>query len=128
MEIQLNKDGFMTDVPVNSWMPFLQMMNMLRLGRSFGAIVDEIQAGHGNLCRASIRRWRTIYQKALGSALDHMNLRTVGGKDQTVVLDEAVVGVHAEDGWTGGSRGINKAGAEETFINSVGVYKQCWCL
>ena len=35
METQLNKYGFMTDVPVNSWMPFLQMMNMFRLGRSF---------------------------------------------------------------------------------------------
>ena len=39
-----------------------------------------------------------------------MNLRTVGGKDQTVVLDEAVVGVHAEDGWTGGSVASIKLG------------------
>ena len=37
----------------------------------------------------------------------------IGGKHQVVVMDEAVVGVHAEDGWTGDSRGINKAGAEQ---------------
>ena len=37
----------------------------------------------------------------------------IGGKHQVVVMDEAVVGVHAEDGWTAGSRGINRAGAEQ---------------
>ena len=113
MEIQLNKFGFLTEIPVNSWLPFLHVINLLRLGRNFRAIVQEIQAGYGNIKEHTIGKWRNVYQEALGAALDKMNARVVGGKNQTVVLDECVVGVHPEDGWATGSKGINKGGAAQ---------------
>ena len=113
METQVNVFGFLTAIPVNSWLPFLHMINLLRLGRSFSSITDEILAGYGNIARQTLAKWRDVYQKALGCALTNLDARVIGGKHQVVVMDEAVVGVHAEDGWTGGSRGINKAGAEQ---------------
>ena len=114
MEIQVNKYGFLTEIPINSWLPFLQMVNMFRLGKNFGSIVEEIQAGHGNIDAKTIRKWRNVYQQALGSSLDYTKARVIGGKNMTVVLDEAVVGVHPEDGWSGETRGVNKAGAQQT--------------
>ena len=113
METQLNVFGFLTDIPVNSWLPFLHMINLLRLGRSFSSITDEILAGYGNIARQTLAKWRDVYPKALGCALTNLDARMIGGKHHVVVMDETVVGVHAEDGWTGGWRGINKAGAEQ---------------
>ena len=113
MELNLNKFGFLTKVPVNSWMPFLHFMNLLRLGRSYKAIIQELQAGYGNICVATLRRWRAIYQEALGGALHEMGALKVGGRNEVVVLDECIVGIHPEDGWALGSKGINKAGAEQ---------------
>ena len=57
METQMNVFGFLTDIPVNSWLPFLQMINFLRLGRSFSSITDEILAGHGNIARQTLAKW-----------------------------------------------------------------------
>ena len=89
------------------------MINLLRLGRSFSSITDEILAGYGNIARQTLAEWRDVYPKALGCALTNLDARMIGGKHHVVVMDETVVGVHAEDGWTGGWRGINKAGAEQ---------------
>ena len=49
-----------------------------------------------------------------GVVLDKVDCRVVGGKTEAVVMDEAIVGVHPEDGWSVGSKGINKAAAEQT--------------
>ena len=114
MELQLNQYGFLTEVSVNSWFPFLHLINMLRLGVNWSTIIHELQAGYGNITKKTLAKWRDVFQKALGVALDKMDCRVVGGKKETVVMDEAIVGVHPEDGWSVGSKGINKAGAEQT--------------
>ncbi|CAE7258973.1 unnamed protein product [Symbiodinium sp. CCMP2592] len=114
MELQLNQYGFLTEIPVNSWFPFLHLINMLRLSMNWSTIIQELQAGYGNIAKKTIAKWRDVFQRAIGAALDKMDCRVVGGKKETVVMDEAIVGVHPEDGWSVGSRGINKAGAEQT--------------
>ena len=82
METQLNVFGFLTDIPVNSWLPFLQMINLPRLGRSFSSITDEILAGYGNIARQTLAKGRDVYQKALGCARARTNLdaRMIGSK------------------------------------------------
>ena len=49
---------------------------------------DILQAGYGNICVATLRRWRAIYQEALGGALHEMGALKVGGRNEVVVLDE----------------------------------------
>ena len=49
-----------------------------------------------------------------GVVLDKKDCRVVGGKTEAVVMDEAIVGAHPEDGWSVGSKRINTAGAEQT--------------
>ncbi|OLQ11051.1 hypothetical protein AK812_SmicGene5126 [Symbiodinium microadriaticum] len=114
MELQLNQHGFLTEVPVNSWFQFLHLINMLRLGVNWPTFIQELQTGYGNVTKKTLAKSRDVFQKALGVALDKMDCRVVGGKKETVVMDEAIVGVHPEDGWSVGSKGINKAGAEQT--------------
>ena len=52
----------------------------------------EIHAGYGNVRRQTLNAWRDMYQKALGSYLDYMKARVIGGQNQTLVMDRAVVG------------------------------------
>eukprot|EP00439_Symbiodinium_sp_Y106_P087449 s33_g54.t2 len=120
METQLNVFGFLTDIPVNSWLPFLHMINLLRLGRSFSSITDEILAGYGNIARQTLAKWRDVYPKALGCALTNLDARMIGGKHHVVVMDETVVGVHAEDGWTGSFLVFDGWRATEKAVNSLG--------
>ncbi|CAE7259078.1 unnamed protein product [Symbiodinium microadriaticum] len=53
-------------------------------------------------------------QCCYGVVLDKKDCRVVGGKTEAVVMDEAIVGAHPEDGWSVGSKRINTAGAEQT--------------
>ena len=114
MELQLNQYGFLTEMPVNSWFPFLHLVNKLHVAMNWSAIIQELQAGYGNIAKKTTAKWCDVFQKAIGAALDKMDGRVVGGKKETVVMDEAIVGVHPEDGWSVGSKGTNKAGAEQT--------------
>eukprot|EP00439_Symbiodinium_sp_Y106_P066524 s375_g10.t2 len=81
---------------VNSWLPFLHMINLLRLGRSFSSITDEVLAGYGNIARQTLAKRRDVYQKALECSLTNLDARMIGGKHQVVVRDEAMAGVCAE--------------------------------
>ena len=73
---------------------------------------EETVAEQGNLSKNTFTKWRTLYQTALGTALDVLKLRQVGGRGITVVVDETVVGVHAEDGWASQTQGVNKGGSK----------------
>ena len=81
---------------------------MLRLGVNWSTIIQELQAGYGNVTKKTLAKRRDVFQKALGVALDKMDCRVVGGKKETVVMDEAIVGVHPEDGWSVGPTGSTK--------------------
>ena len=81
---------------VNSWLPFLHMINLLRLGRSFSSITDEGLAGYGNIARQTLAKRRDVYQQALECSLTNLDARMIGGKHQVVVRDEAMAGVCAE--------------------------------
>ena len=65
----INAHGVLTNVPINSWMPFLNMMNYLRLAKTWGDMTSEIASGYGNIHHSAFERWCSIYQAALGSAL-----------------------------------------------------------
>eukprot|EP00972_Heterocapsa_arctica_P090990 13425140-Heterocapsa_arctica.AAC.1 len=114
MEESVNAHGILTLVPVNSWMPFLDVINSLRLGRTYSEILSELSDAYGSMSPNTVRRWRRLYQQALGSSLGPLDALMIGGKGQVVVVDETVVGVNSEDGWSEQNRGINKSGAMQT--------------
>ena len=112
---QANFHGLLTAIPVNSWMAFLHFMNMLRLGYAFAQIQKEVSAGYGNFSHNTFVSWRRIYQTGLAGGLETMDLRMIGGgKDEVAVIDETVVGINGEDGWSFETKGINKGGAKQT--------------
>ena len=100
MEVQVNTFGILTGIPINSWMPFLHMINYLRLGFPYDKIRCEVVAGYGNIKDETLRRWRRIYQISLGRGLTALGARTVGGRGEYVVIDESVVGVQCQDEWS----------------------------
>ena len=108
----VNSHGFLTKVPVNSWMPFLYLINNLRLGRNLKDVQDEMADLFGNIHRNTISAWKQLYQECLGKALPALDALMVGGKKgDTVVVDETVIGVDKTDGWVLESRSVNKGGA-----------------
>ena len=111
MEEQVNVHGFLVHIPINSWMPFLHYINLLRLGRNNAEANQELTAGYGNMSRHTFTAWRSLYQQALGKALPELDAVQVGGRNEVVVMDETVVGVHAKDGWSLNTKGIGKRGA-----------------
>lgn len=90
-------------------MPFLHLMNMLRLQESWKKIQNELEAAYG-VTKKCLLPWRLLYQGALGSELSTGGPFMVGGPNCTVVCDETVVGVDNEDGWSAFTRGVNKKG------------------
>ena len=109
MQERINGYGFLQDIGVSSWMPFLRMCNLLRLAKPWDDITAELMEGHGrNIDHKTFVRWRRAYQSQLGKALITLGADTVGGKDVVVQVDETVVGIHAGDGWADGAKGINK--------------------
>ena len=44
--------------------------------------------------------------------LDKMGSRVIGGKKETVVMDDAIAGVHPDDVWPLGSLGISNCSTE----------------
>ena len=113
MNHSVNSCSFLSKVNINNWMPFLRIMNMLRLGLPWVRITDEMRAGYGNVKDDTMLGWRRLYQGSLGKALVNTNQMKVGGANHTVVIDECLVGTHPEDRWSLGNRGINKNGAHE---------------
>ncbi|CAK0792968.1 unnamed protein product [Prorocentrum cordatum] len=108
----VNSRGFLTKVPVNSWMPFLYLINNLRLGRNLKDAQDEMADLFGNIHRGTISVWKQLYQECPGKALPALDALMVGGKKgDTVVVDETVIGVDKADGWVLESRSVNKGGA-----------------
>lgn len=91
-----------------SWMPFLNLVNMLRLGRANTEIIDELTTAYGAISSKTIRGWRRSIQGTLKIGLDLLDGLAIGGKDDVVVIDESVVGFHPGDTATV-SRGIRKA-------------------
>ena len=110
MEEQVNVHGFLVHVPINSWMPFFHYINLLRLGRNQSETMQELTDGYGNIGRRTFATWRLLYQQALGRALTELDAVQVGGKNVVVVMDETVVGIHADDGWTVDTKGIGTPG------------------
>ena len=113
MKEAVNTSGFLTQVPINSWMPFLHMTNMLRLGYAYDDLVKELEAGYGSMSHHTLVRWRRLYQESLREGLVKLDAFMVGGKTYTAVCDETVVGVHADDGWNFEAKGINKRGGTQ---------------
>lgn len=111
METQVNCHGFLSQFPINSWMPLLYFFNSLRLGRCFSEVRDEMVAGFGAIGEPTFRRWRDIYQETLGKYLRESGSLKIGGPNEIVVIDETVVGVHADDGWSADTKTVNKSGA-----------------
>ncbi|CAK0841998.1 unnamed protein product, partial [Prorocentrum cordatum] len=108
----VNSHGFLTKVPVNSWMPFLYLINNLRLGRNLEDVQDEMADLFGNIHRGTISVWKQLYQECLGKALPALDALMVGGKKgDTVVVDETVIGVDKADGWVLEPRSATKGGA-----------------
>ena len=108
----VNTHGFLQGVPINSWMPFLNTIVLLRLGRPWTEVLTEVPAAWAaNLNEKTMRAWRVLYQQSLGTALDAMDLRIIGGVNHTVVVDECVIGIHGgDDGWSFQAKGISKGG------------------
>ena len=115
-ETQVNSQGSLTSVPINSWMPFLQLINMLRIGDSWGKIQAELQSGYG-ATKDALLPWRRLFQKALYATLKSSGSLRIGGKNIVVVCDETVVGVDKADGWSTYSRGVSKRGNPQIRIN-----------
>ena len=111
MEESVNSYGFLQQVPINSWMPFLHTITLLRLGRNFDEIKTEMQAAYGNIGKNTFTVWRRLYQAQLGLSLGPLDSLMVGGSGIVCVVDETVVGVHPSDGWIGETRTINKKGS-----------------
>lgn len=112
-EGQINCYGLLQSIPINSWMPFLHLINSLRLEKVWGHIVRELQAGYGNIKDDTFRSWRLLFQRQLAASLVPLDALMVGGDHYTTVCDETVVGVNADDGWVLETRGINKGGARQ---------------
>lgn len=118
METQVNAyPSILRRIPVNSWMPFLHFTNLLRLGRKYADIATELSAAYGAQHPTKLRVWRRCYQAALGDSLGPLDELMVGGKNETVVIDETVVGVHPEDGWSFEGKGVSKKGAVQKRIS-----------
>ena len=116
----VNCHGFLKHVPVGSWMPFLHFINCLRLGKNSKDITSEITAGYGNIKPHTLTAWKRLYQVCLGDALVVTGSLVVGTGGATVVVDETVVGVNREDGWSFQTKGVSKHGAKQTRLTAQG--------
>ena len=110
MDEPVNCQGVMQRIPINSWMPFLEFINRLRLGERYSRIKCEMEALYGVVSPQSFTKWKTIYQQSLGDALEVTGGLIIGGPSETVVMDETVIGVDKSDGWAFDTKGINKRG------------------
>jgi len=107
----VNSTGFLTNVSISKWMPFLHFTNHLRLGSKMANICKDLSVGYGNISPSTFLIWRRLYQSTLGIGLVYMGLDFVGNENVYVVVDESVVGVF-DDGWSFESAGISKRGAK----------------
>ena len=105
----VNCQGVMQRIPINSWMPFLEFINRLRLGERYSRIKCEMEALYGVVSPQSFTKWKTIYQQSSGDALELTGGLIIGGPSETVVMDETVIGVDKSDGWAFDTEGYQPA-------------------
>jgi hypothetical protein len=108
-EQPLNGQGWLRRIPINSCLPFFAMIVLLIEDFSWKKIADELRAVFRNIDTHTIQGWREYYQDGLESFLELCGSLTVGGRNEVVVIDETVVGVAEEDGYSLAPKGIRKA-------------------
>jgi hypothetical protein len=90
-------------------MDLLNFIVLLRLGRPLHEIYAEIQKAYGNVADQTTRLWRERYQQKLWDTNLTQGLLMSGGKDEYVVLNETLVDVHTDDGFSSiAPKGIGK--------------------
>jgi len=93
----------------NSWPAFLNFVVLLRLGRPLHDIYAEVFEAFGNIDSKSFRRWRILCQGNIEKTNEDQELLKIGAPKEFVVLDETLVGVHPEDGFSSvAPKGIKK--------------------
>ncbi|CAK0903924.1 unnamed protein product, partial [Prorocentrum cordatum] len=111
MGAQCNSEGWLEGAHVNSRMPFLPFVNLIRPGRPCKDIEAEIEAGYGGNTKDALLAWRRLYQETLGKGAVSLGAREIGGPNQTAVADETVIGVRKEDGTQRATRKLVVKGA-----------------
>eukprot|EP00959_Pyramimonas_sp_CCMP1952_P238450 4982630-Pyramimonas_sp.AAC.1 len=61
-------------------MPFLYLINNLRLGRNLKDVQDEMADLFGNIHKGTISVWKQLYQECPGKTLPALDALMVGGK------------------------------------------------
>jgi hypothetical protein len=92
--------GLLEKIKIGGWMPFLNVIVLLRLGKPLQDIYQEVKASWGNIDEKTFRTWRQLYQQGLQNANEELDLLKIGGArpQQLVVIDESHIGVLKEDG------------------------------
>ena len=84
----VSRDCDLKKLKINSWMPLLHYMNMLRLGFKNTKARKEIRAGYGNIDKKTFRVWKRLYQGWLKGGLESSGALLIGGRQSTIVCDE----------------------------------------
>ena len=83
-----SRDCDLKKLKINSWMPLLHYMNMLRLGFKNTKARKDIRAGYGNIDKKTFRVWKRLYQGWLKGGLESSGALLIGGRQSTIVCDE----------------------------------------
>jgi len=82
-----------------SWLAFFNLILFLRRNMPLNQAYVELQAAHGNIDDKTFRQWRELYQTYLKIANEKLLLLMIGAPREVAVIDETVVGIHADDGF-----------------------------
>ena len=103
----LNSVGFLTNINVSNWSPFLHFVTMIRHNYRWSKIKDELSVLYGLSDDKALIEWRRKYQTALEKYIVHKQGMLVGGANDVVVFDETNLG--AQKGIRKGPQGQRRS-------------------